>query len=86
MATIKIEIVAGANTYTSTKTVSAAHLVRLLDAQKSLRDLEDGVTNEQVAEAWFSHVFKTTRGAVADYERRVAREASDDAIADIDLT
>ena len=86
MATIKIEIKAGGDTHTVTKTISGAHLTRFMNAQKVLLNLEDNVTNSQVASAWFSSVFKAMKGQVVSHERAAAQKAASDGVADIGLT
>ncbi len=86
MATIKIEIVAGAQTHSITKTISGAHLMRLLDAQKELLFLEDTVTNAQVADAWFRSIFKQAKGEILEFERRVARDSADAGLGEIDIS
>lgn len=86
MATIKIEIVAGGNTYTRTKTISAAHLVRFIAAQRILLNMTGAQTDEQVAAAWADRVLEDARQAVKGVEVQTAYDAAVAPIAPIDLT
>ena len=96
MATIKIEVVAGANTFTHLRTVSAAHLVRLLAAYRGILgqvpdeegepgDMRD-MTDEETAEAWAVGLFNGTKANVLNFERGAAGQSAAAAVAEITLT
>lgn len=70
MATIKLEITAGATTYTKTKTVSAADLQRLLTAyrQKYIDPTEAQLTDAQVADSFFEELFSKMRRDIRQFE------------------
>lgn len=86
MATIKIEIVAGAQTYTRQKTVSAAHLTRLIAAERVLLNMTGAETDAQVAAAWADAVFEGTRQAVLGVERGTVRDIAESGVTPIELT
>lgn len=80
MATVKIETVAGGNTYTVSKTVTAAHLVRFIAAQRVLLNMTGSETDEQVHTAWAQKVFDQGKADVKAVERQ---SASDTAVASV---
>lgn len=85
MATIKIEIVAGANTYSKTKTVSGADLVRLIDACKTHFGMPDA-TDADVADAWINALYSYTKGLVKGVEDAAAVKVAFEGVAEIDLS
>ncbi len=86
MATIQIEIIAGGDTFTVTKTITGAHLVRFIAAQKERLSLEDPVTDADIADAWARSVFKQARGEVHAFEHQLAVEVAGDGVEEIDLS
>ena len=86
MATIKVEIVAGANTYTRTKIISAAHLVRFVAAERVLLNMTGAQTDAQVAAAWADKIFEETRQAVLGVEKQTAADTALSPITPIDFT
>lgn len=85
MATISIEVVAGAQTFTHTRTVSAAHLTRLVSAYRALLNMPSA-TDEEVVQAWAQGIFSGTVANVKRSEKDVAAASASDAISDIILT
>lgn len=89
MATITIQVVAGAQTYTSTRTVSGPHLVRFIAAYKRFLDApaspSAGLTDSQVVNSWASNVFSSVRDLVLQQETQAAIQASTATITPIDL-
>lgn len=69
MATIKIETVAGAQTVTTTKTISAGDLVRFIAAYKRFGRMAAGSTDSQVLTQWAEDVFKEARQITREVER-----------------
>ncbi len=86
MATIEITITAGAQTYTNTKNVSTAHLLRLLAAQKARLNLPSGASQPEVADALIADTYDTWRQQTLVEERNTATETSLDAVTPIDWT
>ena len=82
MATITIEVVAGANTMTRARTISAPNLVRFVSAYRGARLLDDALTDAQVLEIWADEVFQQAR----DITRQVEMAAAARGVSDIDLT
>lgn len=78
MATIKIEIVAGGVTHTKTKTVSAAHLLRLVAFWKG--QYGTNLTDPQAFDAWTDSLLTMFRDQVRRYEQGIS------VTSDIDFT
>ena len=76
MATIKIEIVAGAQTVTNTKTVSNPDLVRFIAAYKKIAvsygGLASDATDAQVLTHWSESIYKNARELTKQSERDAA--------------
>lgn len=86
MATAKIEFVNGAQTVTSTKTVSAGDIVRLIDAVRAIDGLGAGATNAQVLDHLSTKTFKLWIQMVKEYEQRIASKTAIDAVAPIGIS
>jgi hypothetical protein len=86
MATIKVEIVSGANTWTQTKTVSGPDLTRLIAAVKTQAGLPSDATNAVIADAYINQVYVMTKGLVKNVESAAAASAASAAVEDITLT
>lgn len=90
MATVTIQIVAGAQTYTNTRTITSAHLLRFIEAYKRVLDTpsspSSGLTDEQVVNRWANDVFASARELVLQQETQVAVEASTAGITAIEFT
>lgn len=86
MATIKIEIVAGANTYTRTKTITAAHLVRWVAAKRIQLNMTGAQTDAQVAAAWADVIFEAERQSVKGIEDQAAVDTAKAGVTPIELT
>ena len=86
MATIKIEIVAGAQTYTLTKTITGPHLTRMIAAERVIHNMTGSQTDAQVATALFDAFFRDTRQAVKAVETQQAADTALGGVTEIDLT
>ena len=75
MATIKIEVVAGAQSTTNTKTVSNPDLVRFIAAYRALNSIAPAVTDAQVITHWSDSVFAAAKALTKRHERFVAENA-----------
>lgn len=81
MPTVKVEVVAGAQTVTLTKTVSADHLTRFVAAIKRAFSL-GAVTDAQAITRWGEEVFADAKALVKEQERA----ARFDPVPEIDFT
>lgn len=72
-------------TISFSKTISAAHLTRVITAAKAKYGMPDA-TNAQVQAAWEQEVWAGLVGMVKVYEQQQAAKAAADAITDIALT
>lgn len=86
MATIKLEIVAGGNTYTSTKTISGPDLTRLLTALRQKYNMNVALTDAQAAAFWQNEFFIELKALTKGTEQAAAAKTASDAIADVTLT
>lgn len=87
MPTMTISIVAGANTYTTAKTISGPHLARWVAAKRIELNMTDpAFTDAQVAAAWSERIFADERESVRSRERQAASDTAIGAVAPIDLT
>ena len=100
MATITIQINAGAQTYTHTKTVTGPHLVRFLAAYRTLlgqvptgEQPEPGqpipmrdMTDEETAAAWANGIFAGTKANIKRVEQTAASTTASAAVTEITLT
>jgi hypothetical protein len=82
VATIKIEVVAGAQTTTNTKTVSGADLARFVAAYRKHAGTPAGATDAQVITAWSDAVFKQARNIT----RQAEADAAVLAVSEIGMT
>lgn len=85
MATVKLEIVAGGNTYTNTKTVSGADLTRFITAYKASVGL-NGASDAVAAQTWSQGVLDQMKAITKTYEQARDAKIAMDAVADIGLT
>ena len=83
MATIKIEVVAGAQTFTHTRTITAAHLVRFIDAY---RTFSGSGTDEQVLTRWAQAIFDKARLLTRQMEMNTANQSAASGVTEIELT
>lgn len=83
MATIKIEVVAGAQTFTHTRTITGAHLTRFIDA---LRVVLGAGTDEQVLTKWAQEIFDKARRVTRHVELNAATESAASGVTEITLT
>lgn len=86
MATLKIEIIAGAQTYTNTKTVTVAHLVRWIAALRVRFNMTGAETDAQVADAFFATVFAQAIEDTRAVEKQKAADTAIGAVAPIGFT
>jgi hypothetical protein len=86
MATMTIQIVAGGTTYTRSKTISGADLVRLIAAEKAGLDLPVNSTDQQVFDAWAEDLYRLEKARIRFAERRAAEAAAIAGTADITLS
>ncbi len=97
MATITMQINTGQGTVTRNRTVSGAHLVRMLTAYKGLLgqvpvdpQLPDGakrdMTDEECILAWADGTLAGTKANVLRWERDQAAVTASNAITEITLT
>lgn len=84
MATITIEVVAG-QTATHSKTVSGAHLARLLAAERTLRNMPSA-TDAQTIQAVADSFFAFLRARVRHAEEAAALATASAAVTEIALT
>jgi len=94
MATIKIEVVAGANTYTKTKTITNAQATRFIAAYRVLYGQFQGpavgdppvlpaprpYTDAEVADMWIDGLIAGTMGNIKNVESSIAAKTASDAI------
>lgn len=85
MATITIQVNTGVGTVTRTKTVTGAHLLRLIAVYKVLLNLPSA-TDDQVLTAWADYVFADVRLRVLEAEQSTARQTANSGIAEIAMT
>lgn len=83
MPTITISVTAG-QTVGRTKTISGAHLTRMLNAYRTLLGPE--LTDEEVILAWADGLLAGTRANVRSVENEVAARAAQEAQTDIVLS
>lgn len=89
MATVTISYVTGQGTVTSTKTVSAAHLTRLIAAFQAEANASLGgatATNEQVLTYLSEKTFKRWKERVREYESGVAWNTAIGGVTDITIS
>lgn len=96
MATITIQINTGQGTVTRSKTVSGAHLTRMLAAYKALLGkVQDSpgppptfrdMTDEECILAWADGIFAGTKANVLRQEKDVAAVAASNGVTEITLT
>lgn len=100
MATITIQIIAGAQNFTHTKTVSATHLVRMLAAYRTIlgqipagsADPVTGIvpmrdmTDAETAAAWATGLFNGTKANVLRAEQASAAQTASTSVAEIGMT
>jgi hypothetical protein len=84
MATIAIQTVAGANTYTRQKNLSNTDANRLLAWAKGA--FGAGLTDAQAHSAMADYVFAYLKSSVLDYERVQAAITAQAAVTDIAIT
>lgn len=89
MATITIQVAAGAQTFTHTRTVTGPHLARFIAAYKRMLDTptapSENLTDSQVLNIWASGVFSAARELVLKQETQAAVQTSIATIVPIDL-
>jgi hypothetical protein len=81
MATLTLQVVVGANTYTNTKTVSNADAARLANALRVAYN-QPSATDAQAMTLWAGAVFDQAKTIVRDAEGNAAKAA----VVDIALT
>lgn len=81
MATVTIQITASGNTVGRTKTVSGAHLIRLLAAMRTLTG-NSGLSDDDAVLAWADWAVARTREMVKGIEGSTAASS----VTEIDLT
>lgn len=86
MATIKLEIVAGAQTFTRTRTVSAAHLTRFIAASRVYFGMGPSTTDAQVAEEWFARIYRDATAITKQVEQSTAVKSAADGVIDITIS
>lgn len=86
MATAKIEFVAGAQTSTSTRTISGPDLVRFINAYRTHTGMAAGTTDAQVLAQVAQDSFRTWRGIVKSVEQQAAIKTAADGVTDIGMT
>ncbi len=84
MATITLTFAAG-QTVSHPKTVTAQHLVRLLDAERALRGVPEA-TDAQIIQHIADEFFQGLKSRVKQHENRVAAQAAEAGVAEIALT
>lgn len=82
MPTITISVMAG-QTVGRTKTISGAHLTRMLNAYRTLLGPE--LTDEEVILAWADGLLAGTKANVRSVENQIASKNAFDLQTDIDL-
>lgn len=75
MATVKIEVVAGGQTMTHSKTVSVDHLTRFIAATRFNLNLPQNMTDLDVLDTWAHHVLEAAKDVTRQYERGAASAA-----------
>ena len=82
MPTATIEVVAGGDTMTRTRTVTGPHLTRFIAAIRVAYNIDPLFTDVQALEVWADVVFDQGRSTTRTVERSIAA----DAVTDIDFT
>lgn len=85
MATITLTFVAGAQTFTHARTISAAHITRLLEAYRSRLGMAEA-TDEEVAQAIAVGFFNGVKANVLSAEREVQATTAADAVTEVTMT
>jgi len=88
MATLTIQLDAGANSRLMSKTIEAPALQRLLDAMKIRHESTSAepLTDEQAFDAWAAAVFQQVRVDVQRVEENVAQRAASEGVVQIDFS
>ena len=73
-------------TLTYTRTISAAHLNRMVAALKPYFGLPADASNATVQAAWEAMVSAQLKGIIKQFERDAAAKTATDTIVDVDLT
>ena len=95
MGTISVEIATGANTYTGSRTVSGAHLIRFRDAYMGLYgQVEDppesgtfrDMTEQEIMDKLFDGFFLGLKNNVLRQEQIEAAQTAKDGVTEIDMS